>query len=239
VSGAGGGATPGARDDGPAAPLDPHDPRFVGVGRGRPAADRPRVVVPGTGPGTSRYDPRVRLLRAAVPVLFLAAVVTVLAVFAAGLGTGPTVQPLGPAARIRGAVRDGPRRVCLEGEGPCAWLSVVGGQFLALSTAGPLREERGRLGVAWCPSSGYYWSPNTGSLFDRLGRVAGGPAPRGLDRHLVVREAGGTLALDFTSLRTGLQAERTSRVTPPAGPSCTTAPFDPPDLEVPSPAPGR
>ncbi|HWB71876.1 MAG TPA: hypothetical protein VG452_06640 [Egibacteraceae bacterium] len=209
----------------PTGPLDASDPRF-GVGDGAPAPGRLRTLVPSQGPGPSPLDPRVRALRVALPALFAAGLLTVAAVFYVALDPGSGSQAVGPAAAVRAAVAPRPHRVCYRGSQPCAWLTVVDGELLALNTSGPLREEFGRLGVAWCPSSGYFGSNTSGSRFDQAGRVVRGPAPRGLDRFALRTTPDGGLVINFFRLTTGLQAEQTDQVRPPAGPDCPTIPFD-------------
>jgi hypothetical protein len=209
------------RDDGP---LDPFDPRFEEPA-GAPMEGPRRALVAARGPGYSPENPRARVLRAVLPLLFAAALAALGLGFWIGLAPSSGVQVVGPEDAIRAAVADRPHRVCL-GEGqPCAWLTLVDGELIALDTSGPLREEFGRLGVAWCPSSGYFGSNTSGSRFDPLGRVARGPAPRGLDR-FGLRRNGDELAVDFLSRQTGLQARRTSQLLPPTGPHCEEIPFD-------------
>jgi hypothetical protein len=208
------------RDDGP---LDPFDPRFEAPAT---APGPGRELVTSRGPGPSPEDPRARVLRAVLPLLFFVAVGALAVGFWIGLAPSSGVQPVGPEAAVRAAVAERPHRVCL-GEGqPCAWLTVVDGELVALDTSGPLREEFGRLGVAWCPSSGYFGSNTSGSRFDPLGRVARGPAPRGMDRFELRRSGNDEIAVDFLSRQTGLQAGRTTDLLPPAGPHCEEIPFD-------------
>lgn len=210
----------------PALPLDPHDPRFAdGGGNGRGPA-RPRRLVRSEGPGSSPFDERVRILRVAVPVLFALGVAATAAMFVAGLDPSPTQDELlGPEADVRAAVADGPVRVCLDGEQPCAWVDDVGGELVALSAAGPVRDELGRAGVGWCASAGYYGSNNTGARYDRMGRLVRGPARRGLDRYrIAVRD--GLVRVDFADLRAGPQAHQTTETIPAEGPDCEDIPFE-------------
>lgn len=208
-------------------PLDAGDPRFGDRGSGRPPA-RPRRLVRSQGPGPSPFDRRVRILRVAVPLVFAAGLAAVATVFVVGLDPSPArTMDLGSTSEVRAAVRDEPRRVCLEGGQPCAWIDEVGGDLIALSAAGPVRDELGRAGIGWCSSSGYYGSNNTGARYDRLGRLVDGPARRGLDRYRVaVRD--GRVTVDFTDLRTGEQAHRTVETIPPDGPDCEQIPYAPP-----------
>lgn len=159
-------------------------------------------------------------------VLAVAAVALVSVVFFIGLDPGGPFETVGPETAVRAAVAGEPRRVCLDGEQPCVWLTIVDGELLALSTSGPLREERGRLGVRWCPSSGYFGSDNSGSRFDPAGLVAAGPAPRGLDRYRIV-VSDSTVRVDFAAARTGRPAHITDDVRPPAGPDCERIPVAP------------
>lgn len=41
----------------------------------------------------------------------------------------------------------------------------------------------GETALWWCPTEGVFFSPTQGELFDRRGRVQGGPASRGLDQY--------------------------------------------------------
>jgi hypothetical protein len=202
-------------------PLDPADPRFGGGTRGQP----PRTLVESGGPGSSPLDPRVRRLRVLIPAAFFLAVAAVGAMFLAGLNPGDTVELIGPEADVRRAVAERPRRVCYRDSAPCAWLTVVDGELLALNTAGPLGEEYGRQGVGWCPSSGGFGANSTGSRFDAAGNVVRGPAPRGLDRFAVLTDARGVLRVDFSYLTTGVQAANATAL-PPDGPACERIPFD-------------
>jgi hypothetical protein len=217
-----------------AGPLDAADPRFAGseesMGR-----ERPRELVRSQGPGMSPMDPRVRTLRAALPLLALAGVLAVAAVFARGLEpAGGQVEVVGDEAAVRAAIADRPLRVCLGGGQPCAWLTVADGQLLALNTSGPLREEYGRNGVQWCPTSRHFGANNTGSRFDQAGRVVDGPAPRSMDRFHVRVDDAGQVVVDFAALTTGVQAQRVGETTPPAGPHCDPIPFDrEADLQLP------
>lgn len=216
-------------------PLDPFDPRFdQEVAR----EARQRLLVASRGPGSSPEDPKVRILRLAVPLLALAGVLTVIAVFFAGLSPGGSTEVVGPVDDVRDAVADRPRRVCLRGANPCAWLTVVDDRLLALNTSGPLPPEFGRQGVGWCPTSGYFGANATGSRYDLAGRVVRGPAIRGLDRFDVVVDARGRAVINFASLTAGPAEWQTTEVLPPAGPDCEPVPFDrDPDLRLtPSPA---
>ncbi len=183
----------------------------------------------------SPLDPRVRVLRAALPLLALGAVVLIGAVFARGLDPpGGQVEVVGDEGAVRAAVAERPLRVCLGGRQPCAWLTVADGRLLALNTSGPLREEYGRNGVQWCPTSGHFGANNTGSRFDQAGRVVDGPAPRSMDRFHVRVDDAGRVVVDFAALTTGLQAHRVTETTPPVGPHCDPIPFDrEADLELP------
>lgn len=215
----------GDRESRFAAPLDHSDPRFGPSPDGN-GHRRHRRLVEGTGPGADPLDSRARALRVLIPVTFAAAVAGIVLVFFLGLDPGTTTQVIGPEAAVRAELSDRPHRVCYEGAGPCAWLSLVDGELHALTTNGPLREEFGRFGVSWCPTSGYFGSNVSGSRFDPAGNVVRGPAPRGLDRYRLALDDQGTLRIDFRSLTTGLQAGRAEQVIPPGGPDCTEIPFD-------------
>jgi hypothetical protein len=207
-------------------PLDASDPRFLGSGEDV-GPDHPRRLVPNEGPGASRFDPRVRLLRAAIPLVGVAGILMVMVVFWQGLDPPSGRQVIGDEAEVRAAVAERPHRVCLGGSQPCGWLTVVDGELLALNTSGPLREEYGRAGVVWCSSSGWFGSNSLGSRFDQAGVLARGPAPRGLDRYEVTINDAGEVVVHFFSLTTALQAARVERVQPPGGPHCEEEiPFD-------------
>lgn len=205
-------------------PLDAADPRFAGSGAGAPPPRR--RLVRSQGPGPSHLDPRVRVLRAAIPLVFVAGVVVVAAVFWRGLAPSSGLHIVGDEAAVRAAVAERPHRVCLGDALPCAWLTVVEGRLLAFNTAGPLREEYGRSGVTWCPSSGCFGSNALGSRFDQAGALVRGPAPRGLDRYDLDVDDGGRVVVNFASLTTGLQRARVDAVRPPQGPDCDEIPFD-------------
>ena len=206
-------------------PQDPYDPRFERDGAAEGAPAPPRQLVRSRGPGPSPEDPHVRRLRVALPVVFFAAVAVIVAVFFAGLRPGRQYEVVGREAEVVQAVAERPKRVCLNDNNPCAWLTVVDGRLFAFNTNGPLPQEYGRDGVGWCASSGWFGANATGSRFDQQGRVVRGPAPRGLDRFgLAVRD--GEIIVDFTELTAGVQAEQVRATTPAQGPDCTTIPFD-------------
>jgi hypothetical protein len=214
-------------------PLDPFDPRFTDL----PASelddvDRRRSLVDNHGPGLQPGDPKVRVLRLAVPLLAVAATLVIGAIFFSALSPGGSTAVVGPVAEVREAVAERPYRVCFNGSNPCAWLTVVDDELVAFNTNGPLAEEYGRLGVSWCPSSGYFGANSTGSVWDQEGRIVDGPAPRSLDRFGTTIDPDGNLVVRFASLQAGLadwQVE--GDVMPPAGPLCDEIPFDrSPDL---------
>lgn len=220
----------GARDrlpaDGLVAPLDAADPRFAGSDEAHAGAP-PRRLVDTRGPGASEMDVRVRILRVGIPAVALLVLAGVVAVFAIGLDPGEPREVVGTEAAVRAAVAERPRRVCLRGAQPCAWLTLASdGELVAYGTNGPVREEYGRMGVAWCASSGYFGSNTTGSRYDADGNLLRGPASRGLDRVRVERTADGRVAVDFSSLRTGLQPRLVDRFVPATGPDCAEIPFD-------------
>lgn len=209
--------------DQPAWPLDAADPRF---GQAAPGQRPTRTLVPSKGPGTSPEDPRVRALRLAIPLLVAAGMLLGVAVLVAGLRSGTSsVEVVGAEPQVRAALSQRPHRVCGAGGQPCAWLSLVDGELLALSTSGPAPEERGRQGVGWCPSSGRFGSDASGSRYDARGRVVAGPAPRGLDRYRVT-VTDGLVAVDFLAVSTNLQAGRPFDAVPATGPDCAQLPFD-------------
>jgi len=214
----------GERDDELIAPLDAADPRFVGSEDARRRASGRRLVE-SRGPGSSQMDPRVRTLRVLIPAAFLTAIVVVVGVFAVGLDPGDGRVVLGSEREIRAAVAARPHRVCYREQMPCAWIALVDGELVAFNTNGPLTNEYGRLGVAWCATSGHYGSNATGSRFDQRGNVVRGPAPRGLDR-FGLQLIEGEVLIDFFKLSTGLQVGRADELLPPAGPQCEQIPFD-------------
>lgn len=219
-------------------PLGPRDPRFAesdaGVA-GNPGEPVPRSLVRSLGPGPSPLSRQVRILRIAFPLLFLAGVLTVVAVFVRALDQGPSQVRLGPVEAVRAAVEARPRRVCIqEGASPCAWITVVAGELAAFNTNGPLPVEYGRLGVGWCPSSGGFGANATGSRWDAAGNVVQGPAPRGLDRFDVIVSRDGIATVDFSNITGGLQGWQVKERVPPKGPDCPTIPHDrDPDLRLP------
>lgn len=209
------------------APLDAADPRFPAGAASVPPRP-PRRLVPSRGPGPAVEDPLVARLRVGLRVIAVAAVALVAWIFFVGLDPGRPVVRVGSEAAVRAALGEGPRRVCQDAGSPCTWLSLVDGELLALSTSGPLREERGNRGVAWCPGAGVYVAGNTGSRFDADGDVIAGPAPRGLDAYRVA-VVDGQVEIDFSAVRSGRLARR-GLVTAAATPSCPAS--DTP-LEVP------
>ncbi len=218
-------------DDGP---LDPFDPRFDVRGGEQDDVDRRRQLVETRGPGTHPDDGKVRVLRVAIPLLAIAAVGVIVAVFFSGLSPGGSSVVIGPESQVRAAVADRPYRYCFNGTNPCAWLSEVDGRILAFNTNGPLAEEFGRQGVGWCPSSGYYGANSTGSVWDQEGRIVRGPAPRSLDQFTTSVDPEGNLVVHFASLSAGLADWQVDGdVSPPDGPLCDEVPFDrAPDLDL-------
>jgi len=196
--------------------------------------DRPRTLVPTHGPGISPMAPHARVLRVAIPAVFIAGVVAVVAVFSSGLRPGTSRVRLGDIDEIRAAVADRPRRVCLNHRNPCAWIALVNGRLYAFNTNGPLPQEFGRQGVGWCPSSGGYGANATGSRWDAAGNVVEGPAPRGLDRFALIIRPDEMVEVEFASLSAGLPDWQVRERVPPTGPGCATIPFDrEPELELP------
>lgn len=214
-------------------PLDAADPRFVGD-ESVALPERPRELVESQGPGYSPLDPRVRLLRGAVPLLFVAALVVIGAVFFRALAPGPSTVEVGEEAAVREAVSERPLRVCREDGGlPCAWLTVIDDRLIALSTSGSIREEYGRQGVGWCPSSGYFGSNTSGSRYDAAGTLVSGPALRSLDRYALRVREDGMVVVDFNDRSAGRRAGSSRAPRPPAGPECDAIPYDwNPDLNI-------
>jgi hypothetical protein len=205
-------------------PLDAADPRFVGAGP-VDLPERPRRLVETVGPGVSPQDPRVRLLRGIVPALGVVALLAVGAMFLRSLAPGPSTVVVGDEAVVRAALAERPLRVCREPDGaPCAWVTVVDGRLLALSTSGAVPAEHGRQGVGWCPSSGYFGSNATGARYDAAGILVQGPSPRGLDRFTVRVNEAGDVVVHFGNRTAGRRAG-TGTPRPPAGPDCEQVPF--------------
>ncbi|MGH8930233.1 MAG: hypothetical protein ACRDZO_06255 [Egibacteraceae bacterium] len=215
-------------------PLGPRDPRFAEGDPDDPGKAVPRSLVRSLGPGPSPLSRQVRVLRIAFPLLFLAGVLTVAAVFIRALDQGPPQVRLGPVDAVRAAVEARPRRVCIqEGASPCAWITFVAGELAAFNTNGPLPVEYGRLGVGWCPSSGGFGANATGSRWDAAGNVVEGPAPRGLDRFDVIVSRDGIATVDFSNITGGLLSWQVDERIPPQGPDCPSIPFDrDPDLPL-------
>ena len=205
-------------------PIDPHDPRFSPASA--PAREPDRRLVPSRGPLPDVDNPRIRIIRIALPVLFFAGLGVVVFVFFAGLRADPQAQAIGPENLVRAAVAERPRRVCFNGNNPCAWITVIDSRLTAFNTNGPLPQEYGRAGVGWCPTSGWFGANATGSRWDQRGQVAARPAPRGLDRFALRVDDAGIVHISFTELTTGIQAALAPPPEPPAGPHCDTIPFD-------------
>lgn len=206
-------------------PLDAADPRFEGSDEGV-HVPRDRTLVASRGPGFHPEDPRVRVLRTAVPVVFTLAVLAVVAVFLVALAVRDNLVVVGPATRVRAAVAERPRLVCVNDNNPCAWLTVVDDRLLAFNSNGTLPDEFGRRGIEWCPSSGYFGSNATGSRYDAAGQVVRGPAPRGLDLVEVAVDDAGLVVLDFAAFTTNQLADRLADTIPATGPDCDHIPFD-------------
>lgn len=218
-------------DDGP---LDAFDPRFGDASRSEQhEVARRRTLVDSQGPGRNPADPKVRLLRIAIPLLAIAGLLVIGAVFYAGLRPAGTTMVLGLESEVRAAVSERPRRVCLSDNNPCAWLTVVDDdRLVAFNTNGPLPEEYGRLGVSWCATSGYFGANSTGSRWDQQGRLVTGPSIRSLDRFTLTTDPYGNLVIDFASLTAGPAPWQLDAVSPPDGPDCEEIPFEPdPDLD--------
>lgn len=205
-------------------PVDGWDPRFA-ADTAPNGEDGGRRLVRSRGPGPSPEDPQVRRIRIALPLVFFSAMAVVAAIFFQGLQPGVQYEVLGPEAAVRAAVEPRPKRVCLNDNNPCAWITIVDERIVAFNTNGALPQEYGRDGIGWCPTSGWFGANATGSRFDQQGRVAGGPAPRGLDR-FEVSVHDGLVRVDFTALTTGLQRGQVREVTPPEGAACDPIPFD-------------
>jgi hypothetical protein len=86
-------------------------------------------------------------------------------------------------------------------------------EVLALSSL----DGRGQP-VTYCETSGYFDDRNHGSKFDRLGRYALGPAPRGLDRFAVM-VMGDDVYVDRSQVIPG-PARYQPRAEEPVGPFC-------------------
>lgn len=215
-------------------PIDAFDPRFPDRGTEQDDVDRKRNLVQSRGPGPNPDDPKVRILRLAIPALAAAAILVIGTVFFQGLQpSGATTVVIGNVEAVRDAVAERPRRVCLNDNNPCAWITEFDGLLHAFNTNGPLPEEYGRLGVAWCPSSGWFGANSTGSRWDQHGQIAEGPSPRSLDRFTLTVENDGDVVVDFASLTAGRAEWQVEEVRPPDGPACEEIPFErDPDLDL-------
>ncbi len=208
-------------------PLDAADPRFIGPRTDEPLPPRDRQLVRSRGPGGESADsPAVRAFRIGLPLLVLAGIAVVVLVFAVGLSPGPQEAVVGPVEAVRSAVSRRPQRVCFRGNNPCAWLTLRDGELVAFNTNGPLPQEYGRQGVGWCPTSGWFGSNATGSRYDQRGRLARGPARRGLDRFALRVDDAERLVVDFKQLTAGEPGFTTGPPQPPDGPDCQQIPFD-------------
>lgn len=206
-------------------PLDPADPRFTGLGRVE-LPPRRRELVESQGPGPSHLSPLARVLRGMIPLLVVVGLVAFGAMLARALAPGPSRVDVGDEEAVRAAVAEAPRRVCRGEDGfPCAWLTVVDGRLIALSTSGPIQEEFGRQGVGWCPTSGYYGSSVSGSRYDPAGNVVSGPSPRGLDRYAVRMGEDGRVLVHFGDRTAGQPAGKAPALIPPAGDACAEIPY--------------
>jgi cytochrome b6-f complex iron-sulfur subunit len=75
--------------------------------------------------------------------------------------------------------------------------------------------------VPWCASSQWFECPCHGAMFDAVGEVRGGPAPRGLDHLAVVLGADGVARFDPAVLIPGPpQGTTTTGSTAAVGPHC-------------------
>ena len=166
-----------------------------------------------------------------IPVTFVTAIVGAALMLFVGLDPGSGRTVLAEASAVRSLVAERPYRVCYRDAQPCAWLTLDGGEIVALETNGALPEEYGRQGVGWCPTSGRFGSNATGSRYDATGEIVRGPAPRGLDRFRTALDDQGRVVVDFRSQSAGRQAGRVEDPVPAAGPACERIPFDrDPDL---------
>jgi cytochrome b6-f complex iron-sulfur subunit len=71
----------------------------------------------------------------------------------------------------------------------------------------------------FCKTSQYFECPCHGALFDGVGEVRGGPAPRGLDAMYAVVD-GGQLIVDTTRIVSGRPIGTNTIRQDPSGPSC-------------------
>ena len=92
----------------------------------------------------------------------------------------PDARPTGSWERV-GSLSELRTEEILTVDGSGVVLVNEGARPLALSSL----DGRGQP-VVYCETSGYFQDPRHGSMFDRLGRYAVGPAPRGLDRFAVL-----------------------------------------------------
>ncbi len=98
-----------------------------------------------------------------------------------------------------------------------AYLTRVNGEVVALS------EKCTHLGcrTPFCDSSGRFECPCHGSVFNRAGDYAAGPAPRGMDRYPVEEGEDGLLYIDTGTLLEGPATGTQTIDEPPLGPSCS------------------
>ncbi len=89
-----------------------------------------------------------------------------------------------------------------------------GAHPLALSAVGPSGAER----LLFCRSSGYFQSPTGGDAFDRFGRYASGPSPRGMSV-VAVRVTGNFVDVKPSDVSPGLPRFRPAPQ-PAAGAPC-------------------
>lgn len=96
---------------------------------------------------------------------------------------------------------------------------MSGPQIVALTAADPASPER----VYYCPSSGWFEAPTSGSRFDHFGFYREGSVARGLDR-VRVRQASGAIQIRPSDRAAGPIAPLTDGAGA-RGPACVGGPY--------------
>jgi hypothetical protein len=122
------------------------------------------------------------------------------------MGSGWVRGPAMSVVRQRGVVPLPFARAYVVAAGPS--------RPIALYAKSPQLGER----VRYCPRSGWFEDARHGSKFDRLGRYAFGPAPRGMDR-FGVRVIRGVVWIDTAQIFLG--PPRGAPTLPPTGRFCS------------------
>jgi cytochrome b6-f complex iron-sulfur subunit len=123
-------------------------------------------------------------------------------------GFGGLVRAIPPEAVPEGGV--------VEVAAARAYLTKVEGEVVAISWKCTHLGCR----TPFCASSGQFECPCHGSVFNRAGDHAAGPAPRGLDQYPVELAADGLLHIDTGSTIDGPPPGENTIDEPPLGPPC-------------------